>query len=1024
MSLADFAIHKRVISALATVLILWGGYVAYTLLPRFEDPEFIIRQAQIITTYDGATPAQVADEVTDVIEGSLQQLQGVKEVTSVSSQGLSEVTVEFTIPAAKTRTALNEKFTQMRAKIRDAQRQLPPGSGPSQVYDDFGDVYALYYALTGEDFSLRELEEYAEQLQKDLVLVDGVARVALVGAPQQVIHVEYDPARLLQLNLTSSQIAQQLEAQSGVVAAGSTVSGQRRLTIQTEQTGSSVEQLANLVIADSASGITIRLKDIATVRQGVREPISKLLFRNGKPAIGIGVSNTIGGNVVEMGDAVNARLAELAHLRPLGMDIEPISDQSVSVRQSVNDFVMNVVVALAIVVGTLLVFMGLRSGLLMGGILLITVSGTLIGMYLYGLDLQRISLGALIIALGMLVDNAIVVVEGTLVRVQKGEDTAAAAIDVVSKTKWPLLGGTVVGFLAFSPIGFSPDNTGEYASSLFWTIAISLVFSWLVAIWLTPWLCTLFLKPGEKKQAEEKEAGVLTRYRGVLRLALQYRGATVVIALALMGSAIATASMVNSGFFPSSTRAQFVVDYTLPAGTDITQTQADLQDLADHIRGLDGVVGTNTVIGGGHLRFMLVYSAESGNAAYGQILVDVDDYRVIEGMLGPIQEHIKSTYPDALAKVWKFVLGPGGGSKIEIEFSGPDAVVLRDLAEQAKAIYAEEGAIAIQDDWSEQVPSIKPRIDAETAARFGLSQADVAQAIAGHFNGSTIGAQRDGDELYPIIMRPVLEQRDNPEQLRQINVFSAALGQYVPISQIVSGFDTGFDNAKLRRVDRALTIKAQSDPLPSVNSGELFDRIRPRVEAINLPAGYSHNWGGEYGDSQGANAGLASTMPLGFGAMVVVVILLFNALRQPMIIFLTVPLAAIGVIFGLAFTGTPLEFMAILGALSLIGMMIKNAIVLIDQMDLEISEGKAPIDAVVDSAVSRVRPVALGVITTVLGVVPLLWDPFFKSLAVVIITGLSFATFLTLLIVPTLYALFFGISVPRPVKRPAQKPAK
>jgi multidrug efflux pump subunit AcrB len=1009
MDLASFGIQKRLISGLATFLILMMGYFAYEALPRFEDPEFVIRIAQLVTPYPGASAEEVAEEVTDVIENALQQLPGVKEIISTSYNGRSEVEIEFEIPAAKTRTELNERFSQLRAKISDSQDRLPPNAGPTQVYDDFGDVFAQYYLITGEGYSLPELYEYAKALQKDLVLVPGVSKVNLAGVAQQVIYVEYSPSRLVQLGLTSDQIGQLIEGQNLVTAAGTVVAGKQRLEIRPRAAIDSLAAIENLVVADAESGRSFRLGDIATVRRGLKEPANTRLFRNGQPAIGIGISNRSGGNVVTMGDAVRDRIDELESQRPIGIELHFVSDQSSSVRASIDDFVGNVMLALVIVVGTLLIFMGLRSGLLMGGILLVTVAGTLIGMYLYGLDMQRISLGALIIALGMLVDNAIVVVEGTLVRVQRGEAVATAATDVVKRTKWPLLGGTLVGFLAFSPIGFSPDNTGEYAGSLFWAITIALLFSWLVAVWLTPYFCTLTYKASTNTDSEQQESRSLQAYRKLLQKAIRKRWVTLAIIYALFASAVLSFTLVPEGFFPASTRAQFVVDYTLREGTDVSHTTRDIEELEKWIRSLDGVTGTNSSVGGGHLRFMLIYESESANPAYGQILVDVEDYRQIESLLPSIQGHINSNYPDSLAKVWKFVLGPGGGSLIEARFTGPDATVLRQLADQAREIFSNARAISVKDDWGDQVKVLHPRINTENARRLGLSQGDISKAIAALYEGTTIGVYREGDELHPIIFRPHPEYRGDVSNLQEIQIFSPASGQYVPITQVVDDFEVSFVNARLARINRSLAITAQADPVPGMNVSDLFEKVRDDVEAITLPVGYALEWRGQYGNSQDANAGLASTMPLGFGAMILIVFFLFNAVRQPVIIWLTVPLALIGVVYGLIVTQTPMEFVAILALLSLTGMLIKNAIVLIDETDYQIGEGKARFDAVIDAAVSRVRPVSLGVLTTVLGVIPLLWDPFFKSLAVVIITGLSFATVLTLVVVPTLYAVFFKV---------------
>ncbi|WP_068114338.1 efflux RND transporter permease subunit [Tropicimonas marinistellae] len=1009
MDFARFSIEKRLISALCTFLILGLGYFAYTSLPRFEDPEFIIRQAQIITPYPGASAEEVAEEVTEVVENALQQLQGVKEVGSVSAPGLSTVTVEFTIQSTPDFPTLHQRFSQMRSKILDIQGELPPNAVESRVYDDFGDVYALYFAIVGDGYSMAELRDYAKGLQRELVTVEGVSKVILTGEQDEVIFVEYAPARLIELGMSPEQIAQVLEGQNLVVPNGSVVAGERRIAVRPSAAVDSVTAVENLVISAPQSGASFRLSDIATVYRGYADPPEFQLYRDGRPAIGMGVSNTLGGNVVNMGEAVKAKIEALTSERPIGIDILPISDQSASVKDSVNDFVMNVVLALVIVVGVLLIFMGLRSGILMGGILLVTVAGTLFGMYIFGLDMQRISLGALIIALGMLVDNAIVVVEGTLVRVQRGESARDASIATVAQTKWPLLGGTIVGLLAFSPIGLSPDNTGEYAGSLFWTISISLLFSWLVAVWLTPYFCTLMLKPGSQ-DGDTEENRVLAWYRSVLEKALKYRYATVGIVVALFLSALAGFSLVPPGFFPASTRAQFVIDYTLPQGTDISQTRADLISIEEHVRDLDGVTSTNLAVGGGHARFMLIYSSEDRNSAYGQILVDVDDYRRIDDLQPALQDWIVETFPAAHSKVWKFVLGPGGGSKIEARFLGSDPVVLRGLAGQAAQILQDAGAVAIKDDWGEQVSVIRPVINTDNARRLGLTQGEISNAIYAHLDGAGIGVLREGDDLLNIVMRPFEGDRDNIADLSNIRVFSNLAGGYVPITQVVDSFDLVFETSNMRRVDRQLAITTQADPAPGVLSGDLFDDIRGPIEEIERPPGYSLAWEGEYGDSQEANAGLASTMPMGFGAMVLVVFLLFNAIRQPVVIWLTVPLALIGVVWGLAITQTPLEFMAILGVLSLTGMLIKNAIVLIDETDSQISAGKDRYQSVIDSAVSRVRPVSLGVLTTVLGVMPLLWDPFFKSLAVVIICGLSFATILTLVIVPTLYAMFFRIS--------------
>ena len=467
---------------------------------------------------------------------------------------------------------------------------------------------------------------------------------------------------------------------------------------------------------------------------------------------------------------------------------------------------------------------------------------------------------------------------------------------------------------------------------------------------------------------------------------------------------------VTPGFFPPSTSPQIVVDFFLPEGTDVSKTDASMKRIEKHVQKLEGVKDVQALVGQGTLRYMLVYSPESPSSAYGQLLIKTDEYESIPALLPKIQNYIDDNYPDAQAKVWQFQLGPGGGSKIEAEFSGPDPDVLRDLANQAKAIMAADGgAISIKDDWRQPVAVIEPQYNADNGRRLGISREDLANALRTNFSGRNVGVYREGDQLISIVARAPDRERLNAESLRGISITSPVTGKSVPILEVVDGFETKWQNSRLRRVDRVWTINAQSDPLAGQLPSTLRERIAPEIEAIELPEGYSFQWGGEYGDSAEANSSLAGTLPLGFLTMVLVVVILFNALKQPLVIWLVVPLALIGVVFGLLVTGMPMEFMAILGLLSLSGLLIKNAIVLVDQMDLEIREGKPRFDAVLDSAASRVRPVMMGSLTTVLGVIPLFLDAFFKSMAVVLVFGLTFATLLTLIIVPVFYSMIFGI---------------
>lgn len=1011
MGIAEFSIRNRLMMTLVIIGSLFSGWIAFNNMARFEDPEFTIRTAVVMAQYPGATPLEVADEVTEPLETALQQMQEVEEIRSASSAGLAIIYVDIKYEFSPSKEDLQGIWTKLRNKVADAESKLPPGAQRPVVNDDFGDVYGLYYLLTGEGFTPKQLENYAEDLQDALLGVEGVAKVALSGVQREAIYVEISRDQSAALGISVNQVFNDLAEQNSVIAAGDVQVGNRRLVIQPSGSVDSVSEIENLVVSSGASGGLVYLKDIATVRREYVDPPALQVRYNGQPAIGLGVSNVLGANVVEMGKGIDAKIAATLDQRPLGIELHEFYHQGKVVDIAVADFAINVIAALAIVLVTLVLFMGLRAALIIGGVLILIIAATLATMYVVDIPMHRISLGALIIALGMLVDNAIVVTEGILVGTQQGRSKLEVSADIVSRTKWPLLGGTLVGIIAFGPIGFAPGSTAEYTGHLFWVILISLLYSWVFALTLVPFMADLLFKEPSGDATPPAPSAFMNRYKAFMRGVLAARWLPVLISAGMFALAVWGFQFTKSGFFPSSTTPQLVVDYWLPEGTDVSQTRADMLTLEPYISGLDGVEGVQTLIGGGALRYMLVYGAEDSNSSYGQFLIQTRSYEDIAPLMADIQTHIDQRYPDAQAKVWQFQLGPGGGSKVEAQFTGPDPAVLRSLAEQAKEIYAAApDAIAIKDSWRQQVSVVVPDYSETRGRRLGISREDLADALNSNFSGRNIGVYREGDTLIPIVSRAPDNERLGIEQIAGIQITSPATGAVVPLIEVVDNIRTEWRDGLIRRLDRQWMIEAQADPAAGVLASDLLNRVRPEVEAIPLPPGYALTWGGEYGDSSEANENLATTFPLGGLAMVLVVVVLFNAIRQPLLIFLVVPLALIGVVVGLLVTYTALEFMAILGLLSLSGLLIKNAIVLVDQMDLEIREGMPRFDAIVDSAASRVRPVMMGSLTTVLGVIPLLGDAFFRSMAVVLVFGLTFATLLTLIVVPALYALFFGVT--------------
>ncbi len=1011
MNIAEYSVTKKVTTWLLIILFLGGGATALQEISRLEDPEFTIKQAKVFTTYPGATPLEVEREVTYHVENAVQQLQQLKRVESISQNGTSEITV--VIKDKYKKPEFPNIWDELRRKINDVQSELPPGANTSIVFDDFGDVFGLFYALSGEGYTYREMKDYADILKEQLLLVPGVRKITIAGDVKEVVYLEISRANLAKLGISTQEFSQVLKSQNLVSNAGNVRVGDEYIRINPTGQLMSTQEIGELLLSGSGNSL-VRIKDIATVRRAYEENPGFYAFHNGKPALTIGISMLSGENVVAVGERLDRRLQELQTVTPVGMELDPIYDQPKIVDVSVGGFILNVGLALLIVIVVLLLFMGLRTGLIIGAILLITVAGTVWFMNFYGIDLQRISLGALIIALGMLVDNAIVVAEGLLVRIKRGEDGLKAASEVVSATMWPLLGGTIVGILAFAAIGLSEDATGEFANSLFWVIFISLLLSWFTAVTMTPLLCVQFLKPDPPAAPGEEKAdpygGFLFRkYRGFLSTAIHFRWVTLSIVIAMFASSIVGFGYVKQSFFPDSNTPMFFFDMWNVEGADIRKTRDDVIKIDNYLHTLDGVVSTTSFIGGGATRFTLVYSPESPSTAYGQIIVNAETLADVERLQKQVLEYTAINFPDSEPKTKPLRIGPGRDAKIEARLNGPDPVVLRELSEKVQQIMADDGgAINVKDDWRQPVKVIRPIYNEKAARQLGITRENVTKAMLTSFDGQQVGLFKDGIRLLPIIMLPPYIERNDVAAIRDVSVYSPVLQDTVPIGQVVSDFKVEWADAKIKKRNRIYTIIPSCDPAQGLATA-LFERLKPQLENLELPPGYFLEWGGEYEDARDANAAISSSLPAGFLAMIIVVILLFGKVRQPLIIWLTVPLAIIGITAGLLSMNVAFGFMGLLGALSLVGLLIKNAIVLIDEIDMNIAAGKESYNAILDSAVSRMRPVMMAATTTILGMAPLLSDVFFLDMAVVIMFGLGFASVLTLIVVPVLYAIFFNI---------------
>ena len=1007
MNLVAYALNNRAVTLVLIFLISIGGFLSYQGVGRLEDPEFTIKEAVIYTQYPGATAEEVELEITEPLETAIQQLKQLHEVRSISRAGLSIVFAE--IQDSYDKDTLPQVWDELRRKVAATAAELPPGSYEPYINDDFGDVYGVFFAITGDGYSQRDLQKLAEDLRRELLLSDDVGRIDFWGFQQEVVYVEADRTKMAQLGISPNAVFDTLSQHNRVAEAGKVRVENEDVRIRVTGDYDAVRDIGEQLINSGPNGHLIRLKDVASIERGFREPAQTLMRYNGEPAVGLGISTVSGGNVITMGESVKQRLAELEPRIPVGVSIAPVSFQADTVTQAVNGFLLNLVQALAIVILLLVIFMGWREGIIIGVVLFLTILATFIGMYAFDINLQRISLGALIIALGMLVDNAIVVAEGFVIKQRQGYLPYQAAAETVKETQWPLLGATLIAILAFAAISVSKDVTGEFLGSLFQVIGLSLFISWILAVTVVPYLCVTFLsnKPATEKALHTNR--FYNGYRMFLGGAIRYRWLTILITLGMLGGALYGFGFVKQNFFPGSSRPQFTIDLTFPENTHIETTNAEIERVESFVSELDGVTDIASFVGSGALRFILTYAPEMPNSGYGQLLVSVDDYRKVEQLIPRVTKYLDQEHPSAVAKVEGFRLGPGG-TAIEARFRGPDSAVLRDLAEQAKQImWQHHNTATVSSNWGERTKVATVEFATTRAESIGISRTEVSSSLATSFSGSSAGLYREGKDLLPIVVRLPESQRSDIETLDDVMVWSNAAGQFVPIGQVSDGSTTRWEDPVIHRLNRTRTITIACEQVEGT-ADALFRELRPAIEAIALPDGYSLEWGGEYESSTEANQKLMAKVPLAFAMMFFISVMLFNTLRHPVIIFLGLPLAIIGVTAGLLVFNMPFGFMSLLGFLSLSGMLIKNEIVLLDQINIELAKGTPPLQAVIESAVSRVRPVSLAAFTTVLGMVPLLWDPFFGAMAVTIMGGLTFATVLTLIVVPVLYCTFFRIT--------------
>ena len=999
MRIARGSIERPLPTWTIILICLAGGIWGFFSLGRLEDPAFTIKQAVVETRYPGASAQQVAEEVSEPLESAIQKLVEVDRIQSINRPGVSMIEVH--VKSAVDGSELPAIWTKLRERLEDASQRLPPGVQAPLVNDNFGDVFGIYFAVTAEGFTDAEKHQLATFLRRELLAVEGVADVSIMGLPEEAIFIEPKLALTVNLNVPPQAIAAAIANANSVVDAGSTDTTR----ISAPSGSDTVSEIAGLSIG--VGGERINLADIAEVSRG-RQTDPRLIVRfDGVEAFTIGVAGLATENIVVVGERVERRLAGLERDIPVGVELHPIYRQHRVVEEASNNFLVNLAMSIGIVTIVLALFMGWRASVVVGSTLLLTIVGTLLFMMMFSIEMERISLGGLIIAMGMLVDNAIVVAEGMQVAMLRGKSSRDAAEEAASRTQIPLLAATVIGILAFAGIGLSPDSTGEFLFSLFAVIGISLMLSWLLAVTVTPLLGHYFFKQGGSAGKAVYSSLPFRAYSAVLLGALKMRWLTIGGLIALTVASGFGFTQLRQQFFPDSNTPIFFVDYKLPQGTRIHQVSEDLANVEAWLAEREEVESVSTFVGQAASRFILTYPAKKPNPSYGHLIVRTQTLRQIPALQADLEAFGRSSFPEGEFRTRRLVFGPSSGDPLAVRFSGSDPRILRELGQEAIVRMASaSGSLKnLRTDWREQELVISPVYASARAQTAGIAREDIAWTLKFATDGVLAGMYREGERLIPIVVRL---PRNSELKLADQTVYSATAASFVPIEQTIDGFSHEAQNTLINRRDRLPTLTVSADIPPGRTAAEFHSIIRETVENIPLPLGYRMAWGGEFEASNNAQASLARQLPFSFIAMVLISVLLFNSLRQPLIIWLLVPMAMNGVVIGLLGTGLPFTFTALLGLLSLSGMLIKNGIVLVEEIDIVRREGKALKEAIETAARSRLRPVVLAAATTILGMTPLLTDAFFVSMAVTIMSGLAFASLLTLVAAPVLYYLFFG----------------
>ena len=1011
MNIPKYSLENQKIIYFFLAVMLIGGIYSFFKLPKKEDSPFVIKQAVLVTQYPGATPQEVEKLVTEPIEREIQAMSDVFQVKSESYFGMSKISIE--LQPTLSPDYMPVKWDELRRKVANIQPRLPSGASSISVSDDFGDVFGIYYALTADEgYTYDDLRNWAQKIKTELSPVPGVQKVYLFGEQTQVVNVKISIPKLANLGIDPNAIQQVMQTQNLLVNTGDINTGNYQLRLRAEGTYKDIQDIRDQLIVTKSGG-EVRLGDIATVERGYMDPPSNLMRVDGKRAIGIGVATGSKDDVVAVGNAVADHLAEMEQLFPVGMDLKTIYPENKIADEANNGFILNLIESLLIVIVIIFIVMGSRAGMLVGSSLLFSVGGTLLIMLIWGVGLNRTSLAAFIIAMGMLVDNAIVVTDNAQVGIKRGLSRYQALIDGATKPQWALLGATFIAVCSFLPMYLAPASVGEIVKPLFIVLAVSLGLSWVLALTQTTTFGNFILKeakPGENKDPYDTK--LYHKFESVLGRLIKRRYVTISTVVATLFLSLFVMSIMPQSFFPIMSKPYFRADLIFPEGYSIYDVETNVKKIEEeYLSKNENIKSYSFTLGGSPVRYYLASSSIGPKPNFANVLIETQDPEDAQAEEGKFYDYMVANYPNILTRSALFALSPVPDAAIEIGFIGDNVDTLVALTQRAQEIARNyDQVMEVRNSWGNKVPVWKPLYSQEKGLRLGITRQQVAYSLRSATNGVPLGEYREGDVFMPILLKDADKDSISLNDIKTLPVYSAK-GRSVKVEQVIDDFSLDYEFNVVRRFNREPCMLMQCEPKRGANTMAAFSHLWKEVqEKIQVPEGYKMTYFGEQSEQDKGNKAIAANIPLMFGLIYVTLLFLFpKYYRKPVLIMAMLPLIFIGVVLGLLVFGKSLDFFAMLGLLGLIGMNIKNAIVLVDEIGLQLNAGLSPVNAVIEATKTRIVPVTMASGTTILGMLPLLGDAMFAGMAATIMGGLFVSTILTIFVLPVTYCVFFKI---------------